>query len=209
MSQLRRRGLLSLLAVGVIAWPQASRAADLAEVSQPIAALNAGLLQIMKAGRKIAFPQRFDMLAPIVDRSFDLPGILRTSVGQAWTKMTDPERTDLLTVFRQYTVASWVANFDEFQGERFDVLPDLRAVGTDEVVATRFIPTNGDATRLDYVMRQSDTGWRAIDVLYNGTISNVVKQRSDFRGPLADGGAAQLIASLKKKVMDLSGGSLG
>jgi len=209
MSPVRRRGLLSLLAAGVIAWPLTSRAADLAEVSQPIVALNAGLLQIMKAGRKVAFPQRFDMLAPIVDRSFDLPGILRTSVGQAWTKMTDPERTDLLTVFRQYTVASWVANFDEFQGERFDVLPDLRAVGTDEVVATRFIPTSGDATRLDYVMRQSDTGWRAIDVLYNGTISNVVKQRSDFRGPLADGGAAQLIASLKKKVMDLSGGLLG
>lgn len=209
MSQLRRRGLLSLLAAGVIAWPLTSRAADLAEVSQPIAALNAGLLQIMKAGRKVAFPQRFDILAPIVDRSFDLPGILRTSVGQAWTKMTDPERTDLLTVFRQYTVASWVANFDEFQGERFDVLPDLRAVGTDEVVATRFIPVTGEATRLDYVMRQSDTGWRAVDVLYNGTISNVVKQRSDFRGPLADGGAAQLIASLKKKVMDLSGGSLG
>ena len=209
MSPVRRRGLLSLLAAGVVAWPLTSRAADLAEVSQPIVALNAGLLQIMKAGRKVAFPQRFDMLAPIVDRSFDLPGILRTSVGQAWTKMTDPERTDLLTVFRQYTVASWVANFDEFQGERFDVLPDLRAVGTDEVVATRFIPTSGDATRLDYVMRQSDTGWRAIDVLYNGTISNVVKQRSDFRGPLADGGAAQLIASLKKKVMDLSGGLLG
>ena len=51
-------------------------------------------------------------------------------------------------------------------------------------------------------------GWRAVDVLYNGTISNVVKQRSDFRGPLTEGGAAQLISSLKKKIADLSGGAI-
>jgi phospholipid transport system substrate-binding protein len=208
MIALRRRALLALLASGFAAWPLTSRAADLAEVSAPIVALNSGLLQIMKAGAKVPFAQRFDMFAPIIDKVFDLPGILRVSVGLAWNKMSEAERADLLAVFRQYTVASWVANFDTFGGERFEVLPDLRAVGSDEVVATRFVPTSGDATRLDYVMRQSDTGWRVVDVLYNGTISNVVKQRSDFRGPLTEGGAAQLIASLKKKVADLSGGSL-
>lgn len=209
MIALRRRALFALLAAGVSAWPLISRAADIAEVSAPIVALNAGLLQIMKAGAKVPFAQRFDMFAPIIDKVFDLPGILRVSVGLTWNKLSEAERADLLAVFRQYTVASWVANFDSFKGERFEVLPDLRAVGTDEVVATRFVPTSGDPTRLDYVMRQSDTGWRVVDVLYNGTISNVVKQRSDFRGPLTEGGAAQLISSLKKKVADLSGGSLG
>ena len=209
MIALHRRALFALLAAGLAAWPLTPRAADLAEVSAPIVALNAGLLQIMKAGAKVPFAQRFDIFAPIIDKVFDLPGILRVSVGLTWNKLSEAERADLLAVFRQYTVASWVANFDSFKGERFEVLPELRAVGTDEVVATRFVPTNGDPTRLDYVMRQSDTGWRVVDVLYNGTISNVVKQRSDFRGPLTEGGAAQLISSLKKKVADLSGGSLG
>ena len=169
MMSLHRRGLLGLIAGGCFAWPIAGRAADLAEVSGPIAALNAGLVQIMKAGRQVPFTQRFDLFAPIVDRAFDLPGILRVSVGQSWAKMTEPEHAELQTVFRQYTVASWVANFDQFNGDRFEILPD---------------------------------------VLYNGTISNVVKQRSDFRGPLTEGGAAQLIASLKKKIADLSGGAI-
>ncbi len=213
MTSLHRRGLLglitgSLIAGSLIAWPIPARAVDLADVSAPIAALNAGLVQIMKAGRKVPFSQRFDLFAPIVDRAFDLTGILRVSVGQSWAKMTEQEHAELQKVFRQYTVASWVANFDEFNDDRFEILPELRAVGTDQVVATRLTAASGEVTKLDYVMRQTDTGWRAIDVLYNGTISNVVKQRSDFRGPLSEGGAAQLIASLKKKIADLSGGAI-
>ena len=209
MNFLPRRLLIGILATGRLVRPQASHAADFAEISAPIATLNAGLLQIMKAGSKTPFPKRFDMLGPVIDQAFDLPGILRVSVGQAWSRMSDEEHADLMTVFRQYTVASYVANFDDFHGERFEILPDLRSVGSDEVVATQFTTTGGEATRLDYVMRQSETGWRVVDVLLNGTISNVVKQRSDFRGPLAEGGAAQLIGSLKKKIADLSGGSLG
>ena len=208
MISLHRRGLFGLIAGGCIAWPIAGRAADLAEVSAPIAALNTALVQIMKAGRQVPFTQRFDLFAPIVDRAFDLPGILRVSVGQSWAKMSEPEHAELQTVFRQYTVASWVANFDQFNGDRFEILPELRAVGIDQVVATRLTTGSGEVTKLDYVMRQTDAGWRAVDVLYNGTISNVVKQRSDFRGPLTEGGAAQLITSLKKKIADLSGGAI-
>jgi phospholipid transport system substrate-binding protein len=205
----RRRAVLFLLAACLLVRPQASRAADFAEVSEPIVALNAGLLQVMKAGAKVPFTRRFDMLAPVIDHAFDLPGILRATVGQVWAKMSEPERAELLAVFRQYTVASYVANFDDYKGERFEVLPGLRAVGSDQVVATRLVPPNGEPTRLDYVMRQTPAGWRAVDVLLNGTISNVVRQRSDFRSLLTGGSAAPLIASLKKKIADLSGGSLG
>jgi len=45
-------------------------------------------------------------------------------------------------------------------------------------------------------------------VLMDGSISRVAVQRSDFRGLLGQGGAADLIASLQRKVSDLSGGAL-
>ena len=159
----------------------------------------------------IATAYQIGWLGPRVlgsDHAFDLHGILRVSVGQAWAGMSEPERADLLMVFRQFTVASYVANFDDFGGEHFEVLPDLRSVGTDEVVATRLIPASGTPTRLDYVMRRMESGWRAVDVLLEGTISRVAVQRSDFRSLLAHGSASPLIASLRKKTQDLSGGSL-
>ena len=212
MTELVRRGFL-MLGGALFCMPvRRSEAADFLEVSGPIVVLNAGLIQAMRAGTKISFQQRFDLLAPSIDHAFDLADILRVSIGLAYATLPPGERETLLAVFRRFTIASYVASFDSFDGERFEVLPGLRSVGRDEVVSTRLSSPTGDPVRLDYVMRSTDAGWRAIDVLLDGTISRVAVQRSDFRALLAQGGnqvtAQPLIASLQKKVSDLSGGQL-
>ena len=80
--------------------------------------------------------------------------------------------------------------------------------GADRIVVPRSSPAAGDM-RLDYVMRESGNGtWRAVDVLLDGSISRVAVQRSDFRKILASGDADALIASLRRKVVDLSDGAL-
>ena len=61
------------------------------------------------------------------------------------------------------------------------------------------VPASGNATSIDYVMRQGEDGWRAVDVLLDGSISRVAVQRSDFRALLSGGAAGPLIASLRKR----------
>jgi phospholipid transport system substrate-binding protein len=56
-------------------------------------------------------------------------------------------------------------------------------------------------------MRDGGSGWRAVDVLADGSISRVAVQRSDFRRLLAQGGAQALVASLRSKSADLSDGA--
>ena len=99
-----------------------------------------------------------------------------------------------------------MANFDEYDGERFEILPERRRVGADEVVATRMVHNASDPLRLDYVVRRGDAGWKIIDVLLNGSISRVAVQRSDFRSLLGAGDAAPLIASLRRKTAQLADG---
>ena len=173
----------------------------------PIQALNQALLASMRAGKATPFPQRFAALKPAVDRAFDLPTILQLAVGPRWASIPQAQQAQLLGVFSTFTVASYAANFDSFGGERLDVLPDGRSVGADQVVATQ-IAGSGTPHRLDYVMRRGPAGWRVVDVLLDGSISQTAVQRSDFRSLLASGGAEALIASLQRKVSDLSGGTL-
>ncbi len=111
-------------------------------------------------------------------------------------------------MFRRFTVASYVANFDSFDGEKLELLPESRNVGADQVVASQIVPASGAPTRIDYVMRRTQAGWRAVDVLLNGSISRVAVQRSDFRSLLGSGDATPLIQSLQRKIADLSGGTL-
>lgn len=182
-------------------------AAD-AEAAAPIATLNRGLLAGMHAGKAAPFTQRFATLAPLVEAAFDIPGILQASVGPRWATLPPAQQSQLLDVFRRFTVASYVANFDSYDGEKLELLPESRNVGADQVVASQIVPASGAATRIDYVMRRTPTGWRAVDVLLNGSISRVAVQRSDFRSLLGAGDAAPLIQSLQRKLADLSGGTL-
>ena len=185
----------------------AGAASDQAAIVAPIAALNAGLIRVMQAGKTAPFQQRFDMLAPTIDRAFDLPHILEVSVGAAWSTLAQAQRDALLATFRRYTVASYVDNFDSFDGQHFDLQPQTRpVVGGEQVVLTRIVARSGETHQLDYVMRSTADGWKAVDVLADGSISRVAVQRSDFRHLLDRGGATALMASLKQKVEDLSRG---
>ncbi len=207
MQTISRRTILGLALAG-LAVPRRARAQDASGPTAPIQALNDGLVAVMRAGKPTPFRDRFHTLAPTIDRAFDLSGILRVSVGLHWGDLDAAQQATLLNVFRGFTIASYVANFDSFNGERFEIAPTLRAIGTDQVVSTKFVPTSGDADRIDYVMRQEGAAWKVVDVLLDGTISRVAVQRSDFRGVLAHGGAPALIASLQRKVVDLAGSSL-
>lgn len=197
-------GLLGLLLIaGSLEGAEAASAAIL-----PIQNLNAALTEVMKKGRATPFPERFSILAPVVQEGFDLPAILRLVVGPHWDGFPPDVQKTLLDEFFKFTVASYVANFDGSDQERLEILPTTRKLGNDEVVETRIIFPKGDPVRIDYVMRNKDGRWRVVDVLLDGTISRVAVQRSDFRHIIEAGGPSALIASLRRKVADLSGGTI-
>jgi phospholipid transport system substrate-binding protein len=180
-----------------------------ADATATIKHFNQALLAAMKSGGKTDFGHRFQALAPEVDQAFDLPAVLAVSVGPSWASLSPDQQSRLLNVFRRYTVASYLANFDSYAGESFTISPDTRGLGADRVVVqSRIAPITGDATELDYVMQQTPLGWKVVDVLETGSISRVAVQRSDFRRVLSNGGGDALLASLQRKTSDLSGGAL-
>jgi phospholipid transport system substrate-binding protein len=196
----------TLLALSAALMFGTAAAAESDPAAAPIATLDQALMTAMKNGSQ-PFQQRFQALAPAVDGAFNLQQILKTTVGLRWSAIPPDQQKALLSVFRAYTIANYAANFDSDSGDQLRILPETRTVGSDKVVETEIVPKSGDPIRMDYVMRQGDAGWQAIDVLETGTISQVAVQRSDIR-TLLEGGADKLIDSLKAKVEKLSGGSV-
>jgi phospholipid transport system substrate-binding protein len=210
-SGLSRRSLLGIATLAaIIPFAAPVRAATTSlDPTATIAQFNAALLATMKAGGHANFNQRFQALAPAVDQAFDLPSVLAVSVGLEWANLSPDQQTRLLAAFRRYTIASYVANFDSYSGQTFTVSPDTRRLGAEQVIVqSRIAPASGDATELDYVMKQTAAGWKIVDVLAAGSISRVAVQRSDFRHLLSRGGGDALLASLQRKAVDLSGGAL-
>jgi phospholipid transport system substrate-binding protein len=207
MTPLSRRATLLLGLAGILAVPVAARAQGAQAVIAPINTLDNALIGVMQAGSRTPFTQRYRMLQPVVQSVFDLDQILQVSVGPAWDSMPTQMKGLLADEFERYTVASYVANFNSYNGQRFTVSPTLRQVGANQVVQTTLV-SPGDTTRIDYVMRDVGGGWRIVDVLLDGSISRVAVQRSDFRSVVSSGGAQGLIRLLRSKTSELSGGAM-
>jgi phospholipid transport system substrate-binding protein len=202
--RLCRRSLLLLAATVVLpVMAPSPGCADNGAVA-PVNQLIDGLTRVMKAGRAVPFSQRFDMLAPVIDETLDLGGILKASVGATWDNLPPDQQATLLKAFRRYTVASYVNGFDE-DNQHFVVNAEPRISGDERIVRTVIVLDTGEEHRLDHVMREGPAGWRIVDILADGAISRVAVQRSDFRQLMRQGGAAALTRNLESKTVELSG----
>jgi phospholipid transport system substrate-binding protein len=117
------------------------------------------------------------------------------------------EEKALRTAFQRYSIATYVSHFDGFAGERFDL--DPLAAGS-PVVRVKIVPGKlGDDTHiLGYTMRQTQAGWKAIDVTADSSISQVAAQQEEIRSLVRSSGADGLLARLKQKTTELSDGSV-
>jgi phospholipid transport system substrate-binding protein len=210
-----RRGLFSLGTAALLAAaiPGRRAAADTstgAQPAAPIEQLNNALMQAMQEGGRTPFATRYNTLAPVIERVFDLNAVLARSVGLSWASMPEQQKAVLAAAFKRYTVSSYVSNFDSYNGQRFQVQPATRTGGEGQVVVrSQLVRASGSPVTLDYVMQSGPSGWRVVDVLMDGSISRVAVQRSDFRELLRGGGVQALASSLEHKVANLSGGIVG
>jgi phospholipid transport system substrate-binding protein len=208
MTRSRRNFLGQALAVAALfSTSSAFAQADVA-LTAPISTLGNALLAVMRLGKQTPFPQRYNILAPAVDQAFDLEDVLRVSVGSYWSGLPAAQQQKLLQAFRSFIIATYVSNFKSYDGQTFAISPTIRTVGADRILSTTIDKPQGDALRMDYVMHETPMGWRARDILLDGTISRVAVQRSDFASQLSQGDASRLIGSLDQKVSVLSDGSM-
>jgi phospholipid transport system substrate-binding protein len=197
----------------VLALALASPWAALADTpeSAPISALNTGLIATMKAGSAgQGFQARYDMLKPVVEKSYNLDEVAQNSVGFLWSTLPAAQQAELGQLFEQFTIASYVSQFKTDGGLTFKILPAEKTLGSKKIVETQLAPTDGTTPiEIDYVVAQGANGWQVTDVLLNGTISQVAIHNSDFSSLVTSGNASQLIAALKAKIAILSNSAGG
>jgi phospholipid transport system substrate-binding protein len=202
----RRRIAALLLLVGAcVAGAGTAAAADTGPQGAPQALCDL-LIQVMKQGPKLGFAGRVKLLDPELNRLFDLPLTTRLVVGPPWRSISPPQQQALVHAFSDYSTAVYASRFKDYSGERFVVDPNTDKLASgDVIVHTKLLPQSGDPVQLDYLVRSEADGWRIIDVLLNGTISEMAQRRSEFGSALRDGGAAALTDLLRKKTAELAG----
>jgi phospholipid transport system substrate-binding protein len=199
-SALGRRQLFAFVALGIFAF--AAVPVSAASGNDPVSRIEsfyAALLETMKQGQQLGIEGRYKKLAPVIEETFDLPVMTSIAVGPSWSSIPADKQAALADAFRHMTIATYARNFKSYDGERFEVDPNVETRNANRIVRTRLVQKGKEPVSLSYLMREAGSGWKVIDVYYMGTISQLAARRSEFSGILKAGGPD----ALQKKLREL------
>jgi len=161
------------------------------------------LLDTMRNAAALGARGRYQKLEPVVQRSFDLPFMIKLSIGPSWGRLTPEQKTRAVSAFGRYVTATYASRFDGYSGEQFPVLGEVK-IKHGVLVRTQIIKSDGQPVAINYVAHDNDTAWQIRDVYLGGAISELATQRSDFSAILRANGVDGLIATLNKKADELN-----
>jgi phospholipid transport system substrate-binding protein len=170
-----------------------------ADPQQTVGSFYGVLLSNMKDGRMLGESGRYARLAPVTDKTFDIPSMTRLAIGPSWATLSPAQQQQLIAAFAHYVAATYADQFDSYSGEQLQVI-GTRPYGADVLVQTQIVKSNGEKTRLDYLMRQDQGAWRISDVYLDGSISQLAVHRSEFHSILQREGVDGLVVALNRKV---------
>lgn len=173
--------------------------AALADSADPagarVEAFDAAVIKTLQAGKAAGAQGRAKVIGPAVEQAFDLQVMVRTAVGPRWSQMSPDDQAALQKAYARFAVANWAKNFDNYSGQKLELDGPVQDRGGDKLVKTR-LTGGGTNVSLAYRLRDTGSGWKVIDVFYNGSISQLATQRSDFASTLSNGGAKALVSKL-------------
>lgn len=159
-------------------------------------ALCNGVLEAVKQAKGSSLAGRAHKIQPVIEQSFNLGVMAQFAIGEPWSKMSGAEHGAVVAALTRYTAARYAQEFDSYSGQRCAIDPTVTTRGPDKLVKSQIID-GGEATSVNYRLREYGGAWKVIDVYYNG-VSQLATQRADFAGVIQTGGAAGLTAKLNE-----------
>jgi phospholipid transport system substrate-binding protein len=171
---------------------------------QVIERLHASLLEVMQSAAELGYEGRHQRLEPVLEQSYDFPFMIRIALGPTWRELDQRQRAELTELFTDMSVANYAARFNGYDGERFEILGAEPGPRDAVLVRSRIVPADNEPVELNYLLKEFEDGWRIIDVLLDARYSELARQRAEFAAVLRSGGVPDLVATLERKIAQLT-----
>jgi phospholipid transport system substrate-binding protein len=209
-STLTLSALVLAVVIGIAAPVRAAGDAHDGPVA-PIAALTETLLDTMRNARTLGFDGRRDKLTPVLRETFDFPFMARLAAGAHWSELDANDQSRFANLFGDMSIATFAARFDGYSGQTFEVGEPRDGPRGTRLVPTKLVHPDPDkaAVTISYLMRETDTGWHAVDVYLKGTYSELATKRSEYTSIIKRKGFDALVTRIRDKIAELAAGDRG
>ncbi len=160
-----------------------------------------GMLKDLDADRAM-YKKDPSKVGALVDKyllpHFDVETSARAVLGLHWRSASPEQRKRFVDAFYHSLLTNYGAALVDFTSDKLKIYPSNVEAGADRAtVRTEIRRDNGDRVPVNYVMRKTPQGWKAIDVQIEG-ISYVKSYHDDFGAQIDQQGLDAVISRLEK-----------
>ena len=155
--------------------------------------------------KNAARESKIDRFRSLLGHNFNVPLIGKWVMGRHWRAASNAEKDEYMDLFEDLIVITYVDRFDQYSGEKINVVKTIMDPGKDAIVYSELVRPDGDGViRVDWRVRQNGDNYRIVDVYVEG-ISMGQTQRSEFASVIKQkGGTVEgLLKVLRTKVSTL------
>jgi phospholipid transport system substrate-binding protein len=181
--------------------PAALNTQSMTNPSDVVKAVAEGMLKDLDANRA-AYRKDPQKISELVDKyllpNFDIETSARAVLGLHWKQATPEQRKRFVDAFYHSLLVNYGAALSDFTADKLKIYPTNVDANTDRAtVRTDVGRDSGDRTSVNYVMRKTPQGWKAVDVNIEG-ISYVKSYHDDFDAQIDKQGMDAVITRLEK-----------
>jgi phospholipid transport system substrate-binding protein len=180
----------------------------LAETTSPAEAVNvvtqlhSGLVDASNDFADATMEKRYAALEPLIKETHDLPFIARFAMRRYWADLTEQQRGEFLDTFTRLSIATYASRFQNLNEETFGISGQTdRPRGHVEINGT-LVQKDGEALGINYILHQTDSGWRIINIIVDG-VSDLALKRAEFQRVYLDVEFSGLVDYLSRQVDQL------
>ena len=195
-----RLRIVIIIFFGILVYPTWALSAEPSEV---VDRFHEVLLSVMKTAGSTSVTARYKELKPEMEKAFNLPFMIRITVGSSWKRASEQQKRELIEAFKRMSVGTYASRFNGYSGQIFKTLKVRTGPKGTRLVDTRIENPNDESVTITYVMGKFGDKWKIIDVLLDRGISEMAVRVSEYRSILRSRGVGALARALSKKATNL------
>lgn len=151
------------------------------------------------AKSELPMEEKETKLIALFEKSVDTSWIAKFVMGQYWRDMKDEKREEFKKLYKDYLIRSYVPKFKIYTDEKINILSAVEEFKTEYLVNTEIVASDGKKYRVNYKVKEDDSGnYKIFDIIAEG-ISLITTQRSEFGSIISREGVDFLLKKLEKK----------
>lgn len=148
------------------------------------------------------FDRRVTALTPLIENTHDLAYMARMTIKSHWNTLDDDQRKQFVGAFSELSVANYASRFRDLANVKFRTLNERPMSRGRVEIRTELSEENADSVALDYVLHETPSGWRIINILADG-VSELAMKRTQYQQIFKTQDFAALVRHLQQQRYDL------